>query len=589
MCRAHLLLSAVIFSLGTLAIPQARCIEPASQPVKLVVLVVFDQLRGDFVEKWQPHFGTEGFVRMQEHGTWFSECHYPYAITATGPGHAAMLTGTSPWRNGIIGNSWYSRQSAAEAYCAGSTRYSLVRAVTPAENTAQQSNAKPKLIGTPEPLLAESVADVLKASTKGQGKVIGVSFKDRGAILPAGQKPDGAYWYSGGFVTSTYYRDTLPKWVADFNASGTAESYFGKTWDRFKPELDYEALVGPDLVPAEGNGSAQGKTLPHVINGGKDKNGQLFTNAKAAGSKYYDALYNSPFGNELLLAFAETALVEEQLGADDTPDLLSISFSSNDSIGHCWGPDSHEVFDTTLRSDVIMAKLLKTLDDKVGVGQYAVILTADHGICPLPEVAANQGLEAQRVSATQLLTGAEKQLATLYDSLLPEEQRGGKWIEAPVPPYLYLNHKKLAAAGVEPSHAADALAKWLREQEGLQAVYTAKQLSTGAIDRYDTIGQKVLKAFHPERSGDVFLVLKPFHLIGSVSTNDKLATGTNHGSPHAYDTHVPLIVFGPGATSGKTTEPVAPQHAATIAAHYLGIALPKHCEVTLPQTLLPSK
>ena len=241
---------------------------------------------------------------------------------------------------------------------------------------------------------------MLKRTTNGKGKVFGLSLKDRAAILPTGKRPDGAYWFSGQFVTSTYYTDTLPKWVENFNNSHVADRWFGKDWIRARPGLNYAQFSGPDDVASESNVSGLGITFPHHMTGGKAK----------LQKEYYDALAASPMGNELLLTFAKRCIAEESLGQDDVPDLLVISFSSNDLIGHTFGPDSQEVLDVTLRSDEVVGDLLDYLDKVVGNGHYSVCISADHGVGSMPEVAARtipEAKDATRVSSVKLIAGME--------------------------------------------------------------------------------------------------------------------------------------------------------------------------------------
>ncbi len=575
----------------TLALVLGGDSEPAAVPapelmakpeVRLVVLVMFDQLRADLIARqdWREHFGTAGFRRLQDDGAWFTHCHYPYAITSTGPGHASMLTGAPPAATGIVNNEWYDRAAKGEAYCAGDIRYRLVP-----EKAADVPTAKPKQAGAPTRLLAPTVADVLKRYNGGRGKVFGVSLKDRSAILPSGQRPDGAFWFDGRFVTSTYYADAVPKWVAAFNASGNADSYFGKDWVKSRAELDYDKLAGPDNGEGEGTGVGQGTTFPHPMNGGKDKAGKPFADVTAAGASYYGALANSPFGNELLLDFAKTCIDAEHLGADDEPDLLTVSFSSNDLIGHTWGPDSHEVLDVTLRSDAVLAGLLAHLDAKVGQGKYAVILTADHGICPLPEFAAKHperypdAKDARRVSGKAMREGAEKHLQAKFGTAGEEKSR---WVEEVKPPYFYLNHTLIAAKGQTPEMVAEELAAWLKTQSGVAGAYTAGSLLGSGRD---PVTEKVRLAFRPDRSGDVYVVLDPYLLIGDPDKDNKLPTGTTHGAPHSYDTHVPLLVYGPGVKGGPREEAVAPLHAAPIAAKFLGVPPPAKAMYGVPRTL----
>ena len=243
-----------------------------------------------------------------------------------------------------------------------------------------------------------------------------------------------------------------------------------------------------------------------------------------------------------------------------------------------------------MRSDAIVENLLKYLDEKVGAGQYAVMLTADHGICPLPEFAAKEGKPGRRLSAVALVAGCENHLReTFGDIAKPKDDAESKvaprYLEAVVPPHLYLNHRLLAAKMLKPDDVAVALAEYLRTREGVLQAYTYEGLKGGLVGD-DAISRRVLRSFHPDRSGDVYIVLRPYHLIGAVTLGASIATGTTHGSPHAYDTHVPLVVYGPGVAGGKRDEAVTPLHSAAIGAHFLGTKAPKDAEYGLPKTLM---
>ena len=243
--------------------------------------------------------------------------------------------------------------------------------------------------------------------SKGKAKIGSLSIKDRAAILMAALRAHFVYWFStgaGNFVTSTYYNDAIHAWVNDFNKQAPQDKGFGKDWTRLRADLDYAKFSGPDDVAAEGTGFAQGRVFPHPMTGGLTKTGK----------KYYEALTTSPQGNELLLALAKTAIVAEKMGQGEDTDLLTLSFSSNDLIGHCWGPDSQEVLDVTLRSNLIVKELLDFLDARVGKGQYLLVLSADHGICPVPELAKEQGKDAGRVSADKLRRGGEAHLQAAF-------------------------------------------------------------------------------------------------------------------------------------------------------------------------------
>src|SRR5262245_57662149 len=348
---------------------------PSGETPRLAVLLVFDQMRGDYLTRWQELFGDAGFRRLQREGVWFPNCHYPYAFTVTGAGHASLLTGCTPAVHGIVGNDWYDRDAGQTVNCVGSSRYEQV----PAAGALGAFIGKKSKGGvSPERLLVPSLGDGLKEATNGKARVVALSLKDRSAVLPGGRRPDACYWFdtsTGTFVTSSYYCDRVHSWVEAYNWDRLADRWFGHDWTRLKPSLEYDRYSGPDDVAAEGTGVAQGRIFPHPLTGG----------LKGPGGAYYEALTMSPFGNDLLLGLVKRVVEAEALGQRDTADLLCISFSSNDLIGHNWGPDSHEVLDVTLRSDLIVAELLTFLDERIGKGNYLLALTADHGICPLPE------------------------------------------------------------------------------------------------------------------------------------------------------------------------------------------------------------
>jgi hypothetical protein len=534
---------------------------------KLAVLLYFDQLRGDYLSRWDGLFGEGGFRRLEKEGTWFQNCHYPYAYTVTAAGHASVATGCSPDRHGIMGNDWYDRAAGAPVYCVTSDRY---QRVPPAP--AKKGGAKKAKGASPDRLLAPTLADALKAATGGRGRVVALSFKDRAAVLPGGKSPDACFWFdstTGDFVTSNYYRDRLPAWVESFNRERRADRWRGRTWDRLLPGLDYERYSGPDDVQGESLGVLQGRTFPHPMNG----TGPL--KLKAA---YYGALYTSPFGNDLLLDFAERAVESERLGRHDDPDLLCVSFSSNDAVGHAWGPDSQEVLDTTLRTDRQVERLLSFLDARVGKGRYAVALTADHGICPLPEVAHARTGQGARLDSALLGKRAEAFLAQTFGG----QEGDGRWVEWAEEPWVYFDRAHLKKRGVEPAKAEAALAGWLEKQPGILKAYTRTELLAGA-PAGDAMAQRARHSFRADRSGDVLVVVQPYHLITS------RLSGTTHGTPHPYDTHVPLLVSGPGVRHALRRDAVTPQAASVILARALGVAPPAKAEVTVPAGLFEGR
>jgi hypothetical protein len=534
-------------------------------PPRLVVLVVFDQMRADYLTRWQKQFGKGGFARLQQDGAWFQNCHYPYAYTLTAAGHTTLVTGCPPHKHGVIANSWYDRASGLEVPAVRSERYEPV----------PSPGLDIRLPGSsPERRRSPTVGEALLAGRR-RGRVVSLSLKDRAAVLLAALRDCICCWFStsiGQFVSSTYYGDRLPTWVTEFNRQRPADRWFGRSWERLRPDLDYARLAGPDDVLGEGIGIKQGRTFPHPLKGGQEK----------IGRPYYEALLNSPFGNELLLELAKRAIDAEKLGQRDTPDLLCLSFSCNDLVGHTWGPDSQEVLDITLRSDQVVQRLLAHLDARVGKGRYLLVLSADHGVCPLPEVARAEGKEAGRVPPQLLTTRAETFLNETFNA-------GGAalpFIEAASGLMIYLNQATLRERKLEPAKVEEALAAWLAKQRGVKAAYGRTRLSRGPL-RDDPIGESVRLSFHPDCSGDVCVVLQPYHLLSPAITSPKLdAYRTMHGTPYEYDTHVPLLLYGTGVRPGVRRERVTPLVVAAILARGLGVRPPADAQEAVPAGLL---
>jgi predicted AlkP superfamily pyrophosphatase or phosphodiesterase len=530
--------------------------EPKGDAPKLVVLVVFDQMRGDYLKRWEELYGDGGFKRLMKDGAWFTNCHYPYAFTLTAPGHASLATGCSPDKHGIVANDWYSRDEAA-----------IVSSTTPPPNELRKG-------GGPYRRLQSTFADSLMGVSK-KSKVASLSIKERAAIMLAALHAQICYWFNsktGNFVTSPFYREDPHGWVTQFNKSKPADVWRGTSWERLHPKLDYARYSGPDDFPAEGSGYEQGQIFPHPFVQGSDPKR----------SNYYNAITNSPMGNVLLLALAKRAIEAEMLGQRDATDVLCLSFSSNDSIGHCWGPDSQEVLDVTLRSDVLMKELMDYLDTKVGKDRYVMALSADHGICPLPEFARRQGKEAGRVIPELLTTQAE---AFLNKHFLKDGQKASWFETARSNSWVYFNRATLKDKDVNVTEAAaeKALADWLVKQPGVQSAFTRTELLEGPLA--DPIGRMVQKSFYPDRSGDVIVVLRPYHLFSQPLDSKTAAYRTTHGSPHPYDTHVPLLVMGPGIAPGQRTERVTPQAMASILARAMGVPAPKGAEAPVPDGL----
>jgi hypothetical protein len=502
--RTSLLLLALSCWFSASPAPGSPTIRP-----KLAVVIVFDQLRADYLEKWRPYFSNGGFRRLQDEGAWFTNCYYPYARTVTAAGHASLLTGCNPQDHAIVDNGWYDRATGQTVFC--------VRGDHPKRRQAP------------------TIGDVLSRGRQiSSSRQISISMKARSAILMAAASGAQAYWLSGTrFVTSGYYRPAPPTWVDQFNAQKLVAQGIGKPWTRLRSDISYGA-PGSDDVAHEWTGSGQGRTFPHP-------------------TPDLEAFENSPAANELLAAFARAAISAEKLGQHAATDLLCISFSANDKVGHCFGPDSQEVQDITLRSDLIVKDLLELFDRTVGKGNYVVCITADHGVCPIPGVAKAQGKDAGFVDSSTITAVADQFL---------KRHGAGRKVKATDELNLYVEN---------PTDAIDtALAHHLATQPGIQAVYTRAQLLSSE-KLADPTAEMMRLSSHPESCGDVVLLQKPYYLILTPTTPNH---GTNHGTPYDYDTHVPLLALGPGIRPGTYKERVAPQAICFILQHVLNIAAP---------------
>lgn len=546
---------------------------PAPQP-KLVVLVVFDQLRGDYMTRWAELYGPDGFERLKKEGVWFSECHVPYACTSTGPGHASLATGAPPSVHGIIENEWYDRKTASRVYCCQPNRpYDLIPPVPPELGKPSRGSATGY---SPERLLAQTVGESLQEATRGKGRVFALSIKDRTAVLMGGQKPTGAYCFDtrdGKFHTGAFYgRDSAHSWVNEYNAINPADKWFNEKWDRLRPDIDYAKYSGPDDVAAESPGpNDTGRTFPRVLRGTLDR----------PAAPYYAAIEYSPFGNELLFGLMKKCVTTEKLGRGEASDLLYVSFSSTDLIGHLCGPDSQEMLDIVLRADKLVGELLKFLDTEVGKDRYTLVLAADHGVCPMPELQTSKDKypAAVRKPVIELGLDIDRALTAMYGV------NGGiptQWIEVfddGVWPWLYLNHRAIEARKLKVEDVA-AVARDVAAGRGyIETAFTRKDLEDKTTPD-KPFRQAAVLAYHPDRCGDVIVIPK----AGVLVTQYK--GGTNHGSPHPYDAHIPFLVFGAGVPAlGKREEKTSSLAIAPTLAWALGVPAPKHAAAFPPAAL----
>lgn len=492
---------------GRLSRPAAG--DPA---IRLVLLIAVDQFRPDYLTRFgEP---TGGLRTLLTRGASFTDAHLEHAITVTAVGHSTMLSGATPSVSGIIDNTWYERTSKTN-----------VESITDEAARIVGVEAGGGVGASPRRLLVSTLGDQLKlASGASPGapeapRVIGISLKDRSAILPAGHAADGAYFFRAGrFVTSTYYRETLPAWVEEVNARRLPESYAGKRWD-------FEG--GSHAYPTE------------------------------PGAPLNTAVTASPAGNELVLAMAKAALEHEQLGRRGVTDVLTVSFSSNDSVGHTYGPDSPEVRDITRQTDRQLEELLAEVERRVGLARTLVAFTTDHGVAPTPEAAA-----ALRIPSGRFKLPA---LTAAIDAALDARFGEGTWIERASLPHVYLDHAVLTSRGIDASAVRAVAAEAAGRVAHVARVYTRDAVLSGQVPD-DLISQRVTRGYHRDRSGDLHVVLEPFWMAAG--------TGSTHGTPYSYDAHIPLIIMGPGVEPGQYHQRVALNDLAPTLAVLLGVEPP---------------
>jgi predicted AlkP superfamily pyrophosphatase or phosphodiesterase len=515
---------AVLLALGALA--SAPAAQPAAtQDLRLVLLIAVDQFRYDYLTRFRSDY-ADGFKRLMAEGAMFTDANLEHYPTVTAVGHATMLSGATPSVSGIIGNDWFDRASGASVTSVSDPEVTLLGAPS-GTGTAAAAAAG----ASPHRLLVSTVGDEMKMASRspkgssGAPRVLGLSLKDRSAIMPVGRGADAAYWWdtkTGNFVTSTYYMREEPPWVRAFNDQKAPDTYAGRAWT---------LLARP---------ATSVKQLP------ADRTAAL-----------YDGIYGSPFGNDLLASFADSALTAEQLGQRGATDLLSVSFSSNDSVGHTLGPDSPEVRDIAIKTDRAIGRLLSRVDRLVGLQHVLVVLTADHGVAPVPEVAKQMGLNAGRMTSNDLFGPIQKALETKYGQ--------GKWVLSTAGSSPYLNYDLMATLRLDPAEVRRTAAEAAMAVPHVARVFTRDQLLGGDVAT-DRISQRVLRGFNAQRSGDLEILLEPYWM--------RQATGTTHGTPYNYDAHIPLILMGAPIKAGEYSDHVALNDLAPTIATLVGVEIP---------------
>ncbi|WP_460982800.1 alkaline phosphatase PafA [Spirosoma fluminis] len=502
---------------------------------KLVVGIVVDQMRYDYLYRYYDKYTTGGFRRLMDGGFNARNNHYHYAATYTGPGHAAIYTGSAPALNGIVGNDFYDHRLGRIMYCAEDTT------VTTVGNTGSAGKMSPRN------MLVTTIGDQLKLATDGRAKVIGIALKDRGAILPAGHAANAAYWFDskdGNFISSTFYQKELPQWVQAFNARKLPEQFMQQKWTPLLA-LDKYTESTTDDQPYEATLPGEPKPVfPHEF-------------VVQTGSNKYEVLRSSPYGDQLTKEFALAALKAEKLGQRNVTDMLCVSFSSPDYIGHAFGTHAIETEDQYLRLDRQLADLMNQLDATVGKGQWVAFLSADHGAADVPAFS-----QLYRIPADVKGYG---EVSEAVKSALEKAYGPGQWVLTYLNQQIHMNHALLAEKKIALQDVYELVRTTLLKQRGVVNVINLHNLGAVAIPELHL--NLFRNVYHPNRSGDFYVMQQPGWFEGR-------SRGTTHGTVYAYDTHVPFLLYGWGVRPGQLLRRTHIHDIAPTIAALLGILEP---------------
>lgn len=527
-----------LFALSFLCSIGTANAQQADSP-KLVVGIVVDQMCYEYLYRYYDKFCDGGIRMLMDEGTNCRNVRYNYIPTYTGPGHASIYTGTTPSNHGIVANDWYSREDKAEVNCVEDST-----AMTVGSDSKYGKFA-------PTRLKANTITDQLKL-TYPNAKVVSMSIKNRGAILPGGHLSDGSYWYdfdSGKFITSTFFTDEMPGWVTKFNNEKQVDKYLKQTWEPIM-ELDAYGESGPDNRPYEH--LLPGKTTPTFPYDLKEM---------TKDSLNYGLFVYTPFANTYLTDFAIEAMKAEEMGKDNQTDMLCISYSTPDIIGHAFGPYSVEIEDTYVRFDLEIKKLIKEIEDQVGK-DYVVFLTADHAVVPVPQFLTDHKLPGGYFFVDEHLTDLKQKLTAKFGDSLVEHQDNLN---------IYLNHDVIKAKGIDLIEAQNFISNEVQMWKGVKRSFTASQLYGASTDAEWM--DMVRKGVHHEESGDVVFILEPGYLPKS-SNYDGHQKGTSHGSAFSYDTHVPLLWYGKNVPDQELFEDMEITSIAATLTHMLFLQRP---------------
>ena len=495
--------------------------QPAADKPKLVVGIVVDQMRQEYLYRFQSKYSDKGFKRMMGEGFMMTDAHYNYVPTFTGPGHSSVYTGSTPAIHGIIGNEFYDKINRRVVNCVEDARYTSIG--------VKDGNGHI----SPARLLTTTITDELKLASQQKSKVVGISFKDRGAVLPAGHMANAAYWFdsrAGKFITSSYYMSKLPDWVDNFNKLELPGKYLSQEWKTFFPIEQYTESSVDDSPYETKIAGKERPTFPYNLPELRKKNGG------------FDLLSSTPFANDLLTDMAKATIKGEQMGKNTTTDFLTVSFSATDIIGHAMGPNAVEIEDTYIRLDRNIEDFLNYLDKEIGVGNYTVFLTADHAVAEVPQYLRDNRVPAGYFNADNMEIGLRDFLKPYFpDKNIIENVSNFQ---------IFLNQEVFTgspkSSGVDLLIVSELIATYLIQQDGVASVFTENVLRQANYAEEGIRGM-VIRGYNPKRSGDIAYVLQPGWMEwGKVQ-------GSTHGSPYTYDTHVPMLFYGFGVKQGTTS------------------------------------
>lgn len=541
MKKTYLLFTALC-CLCTVTLAQKKTNSTGTYPAtidrpKLVIGLVVDQMRWDYLYRYYDRYSNGGFKRLINDGFSAENTFIPYTPTYTAVGHSSIYTGSVPAITGIVGNDWYDPQLNRNVYCTEDTSVVSVGSTTRAG------------MMSPKNLLSSTITDELRLATNFKGKVIGISLKDRGSILPAGHTPNGAYWYdgqTGDWITSTYYMSQLPNWVQDYNKLKMANKYYEQNWNTLYPIESYTQSTADNKDYEGKTKGEQTPTFPHPL--------------KLYAGKNYDMIRSTPYGNTITLDLAKAAIKAEDLGQDNITDFLAVSCSSTDYIGHQYGPNSIEAEDTYLRLDKDLEDFFNYLDKTVGKGNYLLFLSADHGAAHVPGFMKENKLPGGVVDDKAIVTGLNTYLEGKFKIKKP--------VLLAMNNQIIFNHQNPDFKQIDFTAMKSASIEYLRTLEGFADAVDLARISESTLTAVQK--QMITNGYNARRSGDIYFILQPNWFDGG-------KTGTTHGAWNPYDAHIPLVFMGWNVKPGKTNQTHHMTDIAATLAAMLHIQMPSGC------------